>query len=171
MSRILGLDVQTLLQMGLILFNVLLTIYIIYRIMYKPVLNFLAKRTERIQNQLNAAANAQKEAEALRTEYEEKLSNIEKERFELLDSARKRGQEKETQIVQEAKTEAETIRNRAALEIKREEEKAKDEMKKQIIEISTLMASRFVTANIDEETQNKLLDEVVSDLGDVKWQS
>jgi F0F1-type ATP synthase membrane subunit b/b' len=45
------------------------------------------------------------------------------------------------------------------------------DLKKQIIEISSAMASRFIKASIDENQQKKLADEVISELGDVKWQN
>jgi len=54
-------------------------------------------------------------------------------------------------------------------DIEREQERARDEVKKQIIEISSLMASRFVSANMDDSTQKKLLNEAIADLGDAKW--
>ena len=57
------------------------------------------------------------------------------------------------------------------VDIQREQEKAKDEIKKQIIEVSSLMAGKFVAASIDQNEQNKLVDEVISDLEEVKWLS
>ena len=57
------------------------------------------------------------------------------------------------------------------VDIQREQEKAKDEIKKQIIEVSSIMASRFVAEAIDREKQEKMVDEVISDLGEVKWLS
>ena len=71
----------------------------------------------------------------------------------------------------EAKAEAENIHTRAMTDIKREEEKAKDEIKKQIIEVSSLVSGKFIAAKMTEEEQNKLVDDTISDLEGVKWQN
>ena len=55
-------------------------------------------------------------------------------------------------------------------DIKREKEKAKDEIKKQIIEVSSVMSGKFIAAKMTEEEQEKLIDETISDLEGVEWQ-
>ncbi len=139
--------------------------------LYEPVKKFMHERQERIKKQINDAENIEKEAIQLKSEYEEKLSKINVERTEILEDARKRATKMEAEIIAEAKEEAMKIKKRAMLDIEREEERARDDMRTQIIELSTSMASRYVEVNIDDETQNKLLDEVISDLGEVKWQA
>ena len=54
-------------------------------------------------------------------------------------------------------------------DIKREEEKAKDQIKKQIIEVSTMVSGKFIAANMTEEEQQKLVDDTISDLEGVEW--
>ena len=89
----------------------------------------------------------------------------------ILGEARNRASLREQEIIAEAKAEAETLKNRAMVDIQREQEKAKDEIKKQIIEVSSIMAGKFIAETIDQKKQEKLVDEVISDLGDVKWLS
>ncbi len=139
--------------------------------LYEPVKKFMHERQQKIEKQINDAENIEKEAIQLKSEYEEKLSKINVERTEILEDARKRATKMEADIIAEAKEEAVKIKKRAMLDIEREEEKARDNMRTQIIELSTSMASRYVEANIDDETQNKLLDEVISDLGEIKWEA
>lgn len=69
------------------------------------------------------------------------------------------------------KKEAESIKNRAMLDIQREQEKIKEDVRLQIIEVSSLVASKFIKENINEAEQNKLVDQVIADLGEVKWQN
>ena len=131
----------------------------------------LAARREKIEGQINSAETQLAEANKLKAEYEKKLSEIDKETEAILGEARNRGAQREQEIIAEAKKEAETLKNRAMVDIQREQEKAKDEIKKQIIEVSSLMAGKFVAASIDQNEQNKLVDEVISDLEEVKWLS
>lgn len=169
MDRILGFDAVTINNLLLQLCNTMILAAILAYLLYKPVKNFLKNRSDRISSQILTAEENLKQSQIVRAEYEDKLKNIEKERNEILDSSRKQALEKEEQIIREAREEAQAIRERAMKDIEREQAKVKDEIKSQIIEISTLMASQFIQNSIDENTQNKLLDEVISDLGEVKW--
>ncbi len=170
-DRILGFDLPFLIQWGIQLLNTLVIILIMSKLLYKPVKSFMQSRTERIKSQMDQAEADFNEAKALRETYEGKLKNIERERSDILTNAKAAATQREQQIIDEAKQEANTIKERAMLEIQREQEKAKDEMKKQIIELSSLMASRFVSAKMDEKTQNALLNEVIADLGAKEWVS
>lgn len=151
--------------------NVGIVAFVLYILLYKPIGGMLTARAQRVAGQIDEADKAQKDAKALKEEYELKLRDIEKERAEILDDARKRGKAKEEEIIKAAKLEAEALKDRAALDIKREQRQAEDEMKRTIIEISSLMATRFVKDSMDKKTKAKLLDESIKELGDVKWPS
>ena len=109
------------------------------------------------------------QAQALKQEYEEKLKNIESERTAILQEARTTALKNSQIIISDAKTEATAIKDRANLEIERAEEKAKDDIKKQIVQVSTLMSEKFVAAKMTEDEQNKLVDETISDLEEIEW--
>jgi len=160
-----------LIQLGIQLFNTLILCLGLGFILYKPVINFLSARKEKIASQLSNAEIKLADANKLKAEYEQKLKSIEAERNQILDNARSRAKENEKQIITEAKKEAETLKNRAMLDIQREQEKAKDDIKNQIIDISSAMAEIFISKSIDKNEQNKLIEEVISDLGEIKWLS
>ena len=170
-SYILTLDNQLLYSVIIQLISTGILCAILSKLLYKPVTQFLQKRRERIENNLNEANEKLATADSLKAEYELKLSEIEKEKATILEEARARGKQNEAQIIEEAKKEAEAIKNRAMLDIQREQDKAKEEVRLQIIEVSSLVASKFISQNINEAEQNKLVDQVIADLGEVKWQN
>ena len=57
------------------------------------------------------------------------------------------------------------------LDIEREQAKVQDEVKKQIIKVSTAMSEKFIAAKISESEQEKLVEETIRDLEGVKWQN
>lgn len=165
------LDQQTLIQIAIQIINTCILCFALSKLLYKPVTNFLNARKEKIAQQIDSAEAKLSEAEALKAEYENKLKNIDAEKNSILENARLQANKNGQQIIAEAKTEAENIHSRAMTDIKREEEKAKDEIKKQIIEISSMVSGKFIAANMTEEEQNKLVDDTISDLEGVEWQS
>ncbi len=170
-SYMIDFSIQFLRDYGFTVLSLVFIILILSKLLYKPVGDFLAKRQERIANNISDAEMQLTDANKLKAEYESKLANVEKERVAILDEARKLAKEQEAQIIAAAREEAEILKNRAETAIKREEERARDDMRKNIIDLSTVLASSVIAKNIDEDTQNKLLDEVIEGLGEVKWQN
>ncbi len=168
---ILSLDINMLKDVAFQLLNTVILCAVLSYLLYKPVTNFLAARREKISGQISSAEAQLEEANKMKDLYEGKLKAIDKEKEAILTEARNRAVLREQEIIAEARKEAETLKNRAMVDIQREQEKAKDEIKKQIIEVSSIMAGRFVSASIDQSQQDKLVDEVISDLGEVKWLS
>lgn len=145
--------------------------FLLFKILYKPVINFLEKRKTKIENNIKEASEKLSQADELKFEYEIKLKDIEKEKSSILEEARTRAKQNEAQIIETAKKEAEAIKNRAMLDIQREQEKAKEDVRLQIIEVASLLANKFIAKNIDENEQKELIDNVIADLGEVKWEN
>ena len=162
-GSILNLDKSLGYNIVIQLINVIILITALAFILYKPVGKFLAARKRQISDEIEAARNIRDEAVQLRIKYEKMLKGIEAERDEVLQRTNKIAVEKSDQLLFEARREAEIIHNMARVEIETERENVENEIKRQIIEISHLMASRFVELSIDRETQNRLIEQALAD--------
>ena len=87
-GRIFGLDEQTFIQIGMQLLNAIVLAFALAFILYKPVKEFLDKRSEGIQGKINDADATMAKAKELIAEYENKIKDIEKERLDILEEAR-----------------------------------------------------------------------------------
>jgi len=170
-NRVFALDQQTFSGAAFILINVIILAFVMAKLLYNPVKGFLTARTERIQAQLDHAENEKKEASAYKADYEEKRKKIDLEREEIITEARKEGEKLKQSIIDEAKAEADAIRDRALRNVEMEHERVKDEMKQSIIELSSVMAQRFIARTIDQETQEKLFTEVMTELSDADFKA
>ena len=139
--------------------------------LFNPVRDMMKKRQEKIQEELDDAKQNQDAAQSLRTEYEEKLKNVEKEAEELLSAARQKALANENRIVAEAKEDAVRIRERAEAEAELEKRKAADDVKKEMVSIASIMAGKVVAASIDTTVQDSLIDETLKEIGDTTWLS
>lgn len=171
-DRIMGFfDPAMMYDMLKIWINVVILCVILALILYNPVKNFLKARREGIQRQIETAEHNLQESDRLKADYEAKLREIDKERTAILNEARNQALKQSDEMMVDARHNADLIRNRATQDVEREKEQAKDEMRKQLIEISSLMASRYITANMDQATQSRLLEEAIADLGEAEWLS
>ena len=168
---VITLDSQFVFSIVVQLINTCIMCFILAKLLYNPVLNFLNARKERIASQIEEANKMLDEAKTLKMQYELKLEDIENERSDILETARASAIKSSQQIISQAKEEADTIKNRAMLDIEREQAKVQDEVKKQIIKVSTAMSEKFIAAKISESEQEKLVEETIRDLEGVKWQN
>lgn len=170
-GSILHLDGAMLVEMGVYAFNIILLVVAISLLLYKPVKRFMSARTERIRAKVEQAEREEEEARLLREKYEGLIENIERERDEILRKGRAASLERGEEIISEARREAANIYRRSMEELRMEQENALDDMRRAIIEVSTQMASRFVAVSIDQETQEKYVDEALEHLEEALWES
>jgi F-type H+-transporting ATPase subunit b len=60
---------------------------------------------------------------------------------------------------------------RANAEIELEKKRALDDMKQEMIAIASMMAQKVVSASIDTEVQESLIDETLKEMGENTWLS
>ena len=89
----------------------------------------------------------------------------------ILAEARKKATAREQQIVEEAKTEASRIIERAGVEAELEKKRVSDEVKKEMIAVAAAMAGKVVSRSMDAGIQDSLVAETLNEMGEETWQS
>ncbi len=168
-DRIFEIDSQLLFDACVLAINIFLLFVILSYILFNPVRKMLTQRQEKITAQREDAIADKEEAAKLKQDYEVKLKEINKEAEVILSEARKKARANEDRIVGEAKEEAARIIAQAKAECELEKQKAADDVKKEIILVSTLMANKLVAATIDKQTQDTLIEETLGEIGDRTW--
>ena len=168
-GRMFALDMQTFTQVGAQLINLAILAFVMAKLLYRPVRKALQKRTDRIQGQLAQAAEEMEKATEMKLLYEQKIAEVQRERDDILSEARRLASDTSQRLVADAKKEADAVRSRAAVNVEMEWERAESEMRTAVIEVSALMAEKFVKLAIDKETHNRLFEETMADLEEIKW--
>jgi len=168
-DRLFDIDMITLTSAGANLVNVAVLAAVLAWLLYRPVRNVLNKRTEKIRDQLTHAEEEFTKASELRRQYEQKIEEINRERDDILGEARKLAAETSQRIVSDARTEASVLKERTAANVAQEWERAQLEMRTTIIDLSAVMAEKFVTLAINKETHDRLFAEAISDMEGMTW--
>lgn len=169
-SFVIAFTAETAVQVVMHMLTVLILFYVLGKLLFKPVRKILEKRKQDIADEFQRIDEDTQAVATLKTEYEDKLKNINAEADQILTHARKRAIEREDEIVKEAKVEAGRLIKRAHLEIEREKELMQDDVRREIIEVATVMASKFVAATINDELKSQLVEETMSGMGKSTWQ-
>lgn len=169
MSRLFDLDWQLLADSVLMIIAVFFLFLIMSYFLFNPARKMLNNRKDKIRSELDTARQSMENAQSLKKEYEERLQGVEKEADAILSEARRKALVSENQIVAQAKEEAARILERARVEAELEKQKMSDDVKREIIVVASLMAGKFVASSMDNNLQNKLIDETIKEMGDKTW--
>jgi F-type H+-transporting ATPase subunit b len=143
----------------------LLMLWALRKWAWGPLVGMLEKRREKIEGDFREADRVKAEAEALKVSYEQKLRGADTEARSRIQSAVEEGQRVAAEIKSQAQTEATQRLARAEDEVAREREKAKEQLKEQIIKLSLGAAAKILRQKLDDPAQRKLASEFVDEVG------
>ena len=129
-------------------------------------MKIITDRQKEIDDMYTSAGEAQTEANAMRDEYQQKLSAAQQTSERLVKEATLRGQAKEEEIIQKANEEASAILSKAAADIAMEKKKAINDAKDEIAGLSLAIAGKGVERELTSADQQKLIDSFIDGLGD-----
>ncbi len=168
--RIIGFDPQLIFDSIITGINVFILFFALSYFLFNPVQKVLKNRSEKIKNELENAKAKEEAATALKAEYEEKLAKTRVEVESIMEDARKNAKKLSESIIEEAKVEAQNIVARGNKEIEQEKAKAVDDLKNQVITISTLLATKIIKENVNAKNNDSLFEETLNEIGATTWQ-
>lgn len=148
------------------LLNFLALFFVLRKFLFHPIMKMVQDRQQEIDDMYCEAANAEKSAKALETEYKEKLSVATETGERIVREAVARGQSREEEIIRKANSEASAIMNKAAADIAMEKKKAINDAKDEISGIAIAIAQKVVARELTAADQAKLVDSFIDELGD-----
>lgn len=131
---------------------------------WKPILEALEKREEKIRASLENADSAQKEAEKRLNEYVTLLENSKQEALELLAKGKEEGETARREILEKAQEEAKKILEQAKRDISLEREKAIDEIRREAVNLSVEIAGKVLNRQLSEEDHKMFIQQATREI-------
>lgn len=151
--------------------NFLIIYFVLRHFLFKPVTEFMDKRTKSIEDSITAAENKNKEADALKAQYEEKLNEIKKERNLIIEEATQRAKARGEEIISAAQEEARKAIERATAEIEREKQKMMNDLKGEISQLAIAAAEKVIEKNLDQNAHQQMIQQFIDKAGETQWQN
>ena len=139
-------------------------LFLLAKFVYKPLLNVMEARKNKIASDLEAADTAKVEAEAVKAEYAAKLADARQEAQAIIENARKNAQAAHDKIMAETKAEQDQVVAAAKEAIELEKQKALADVRAQVISLSMLAASKIVEQKLGSEEDKKMAGEIVDSI-------
>ncbi len=153
-------------QMLASLANLVLIFLLVKKFLYKPVKKMLATREGAIQSDYEAAKEAKNQALADKAAYEEKLASAKSEADDVIKSAVNVASEREKEIIAQAKLKADGIVRQAENDAVLERKKAEDGIRKEIVEVSSLLTEKMLEREMSQADHQHFIDSFIESIGD-----
>jgi F-type H+-transporting ATPase subunit b len=125
----------------------------------------LEERTQAIEGGLHRAEEAQEEAKRLQEQYREQLQEARREAARLREEAREEGSRIKAEILERAQTDATRLVQSAQAQIDSERQQALAELRRQVGELATALASRIIGESLEDEArQRRVVDRFLDEL-------
>lgn len=145
----------------------ILILFILLRIfLFKPINKMLDDRTQSIKKDIDDAERAKKEAEELRQQYADSISNAKEEAEEIRKEAHEKAESERAAIIRKSHEEADEIVSAASETIENERKRVIQQAHTQIADLAIEAASKVVGANLDDDKNRKLVDEFLAEEAD-----
>ncbi|WP_028506052.1 F0F1 ATP synthase subunit B [Ruminococcus sp. FC2018] len=149
------------------LLNTLILFLVLKHFLFDKVNKIIKDRQEEIQASYDRADEAEKNAQKLEADYNEKIGQAKEESAEIIRDATKKAQVRADEIIDEARVEAKGIRTNAENEIEREKKIAVNAIKDEISQIAFSAAAAVVEKDLTSEDNERLIEKFIDNVGEV----
>lgn len=147
------------------LVNVILLVWLLSRFLYRPILNMLNERTQRIQDSLRDAEQVKQQLANAKRDYDAEIAKARQEAAGVLTQAQERARVQEAEIIAQARAEADRLRAEAREQALQEREQLLREVKGKVADLVTLTASRVLGAELQARGHDRLIEESLAEFG------
>lgn len=143
--------------------NFLIVLWILNRLLYRPIQNIFEQRRERIATGLAEAERVREEAASERARLESQLAEERRTSQERLREAVAKSEEAAKRRLEEANAEAERIVGEARREAEQARAQALVGMQGQVADLALLAAAKVLGEGIDESRHRALVDRFLNE--------
>jgi F-type H+-transporting ATPase subunit b len=139
----------------------LFLMWVLHKILYKPMLEFLDNRKKNIADSLDRAKQARLEAKNLLETGNEELKQKRLEAHEIYEKLTDEANDEAQRIREEAREAADKEIEKAKEEIRQMVEQAKFELQKQVSDLSIQIAEQVITRELKATDHEQLIDKYI----------
>jgi len=131
---------------------------------WPQITEVIDKRQRAIEERIEASEAAKAEAESLAAEYREQLTAARAESDEIINRARRSGEQVEREAVEQGRKTREDLLEQARRDIEAETRRAVDELRNQVAELTVEATAKVTRKSLTADDQQRLLDEALGEI-------
>ena len=146
--------------------NILILYLVLRKILFNPIKNMIDSRQKEIDDLYSDAESSRESAEAMKAEYEEKLSHAEEEGEEIRRAAQRRATLREEEILREADEKAARTLKRAEEQVELEKKRAINEVKDEVSDMAIGIAAAVIERDVKKKEHAAMIDDFIRNMGE-----
>lgn len=148
--------------------NFLILVAILAKFAYKPLMQGLEERQQKIADSIDSAERDRREAEQLKLEYKKQLVEVRAQAQAIVEKAEKVAEENKEEILKAARAESARILKSVQEEVARERELALAQLKGEVVALSMAAATKIMKEKMDSEANAAIVSDFIDKLDDKK---
>ena len=156
---------------GLLLWTIItfvVLLLILWKAAWKPVVEALDARAEKVRSDIESADRARLEAEKLLTQHKEMMAEARNESATIIANGKSAAENIRNEIIDKANSDAKDLSERVKKEIDLAKDKALSEIKAEVVILSTEIAAKIISKNLNPDDQKVLVQETLNKVGTVQ---
>ncbi len=151
-------------EFGFAMINFVVLMAILYKFGWKPVIGMIDSRQAVIDENLEKAEAARKEAEQMSAKLAEDIANARREAKAIIDEAQQSAEAVKEDILAQAKQSADSMLERAQAEIAKEKTEAIASIKGEVADMVVAVAGRLLSENMSDQQHMALVDKYIAEV-------
>ena len=143
--------------------NFVVLLLILRFTLYKPVLNMLDQRRERIAEGLGAAEQARAEASDAQSRIQEQLDEARGQGQDIVANAQQVAARIQDEAREQSERDREAAAERARQEIQLERDRAISDLRAEFADITVTAAERVIRESLDDDAHRRIIEETLAD--------
>lgn len=152
---------------GLIVWTIItfvILLVILRALAWKPLVQALSAREEKIRAALQQSEAAQQEARRLLEENKRQLALAEEQSQRIIKEGREMGEKIKAEVVEKANASSRHMIEQAKDEIRREKDLALTQLRTEVADLAIIAAGKILDANLDTPKQRQLVDAAIKEI-------
>lgn len=150
------------------LFNFIVMVFILTKLLYKPLNKVLEERKRKIAEGLAYTQKMQEESEKSEQKREEVITEAKKEARKIIEEGKKSGKKLEEEIIEKAHKEAEAVLVKARKEIELERQDLEKSMRVQTVEIASAMTEKVLMDVLSGDDHRTIIDKKLKEIANLR---
>jgi len=139
-------------------------IWILNRLLYRPIRRTLDERARRIRESMEKAEQAEERERQAEEAYRKRLEEAERQARAIADEAREQGRVEREKFLEQARAEAQRFLEDARLQLELERRDAARETRRRVAALTVLAAGRLIGESLDTPRHRSLIETYVDTL-------
>ena len=135
---------------------------ILWKAAWKPLVEALDSRAEKVRGDIENADRSRQEAEKLLAQHKAMMDNAKNEAAKVIADSKSEAEKVKNDIIAKAGADAKDLSDRVKKEIALAKDKALAEIKAEVVTLSTEIAAKIINKNLNPNDQKALVEETLN---------